>query len=76
MKNARYRIVLNNCGRYEIEERGLFFGWNVLKEDGGSDPLGFPYPDIEKTFKSIEDAEKHISDLENRFKRTVIKEIE
>jgi len=71
---ARYRIILNSKGLYEIEKKS-FFGWSAIKEWDGCDPLGFDYGYSEKTFKTIEDAEKHISELEDYNKKIVVKEI-
>lgn len=71
---SRYRIMLNSHGSYEIDRKS-FFGWSTVKEWDGCDPLGFDYGYSKKKFNTIEDAEEYINELENKGKRTVIKEL-
>ena len=75
MKKTRYRILKNQFGLYEIERKSFFGFWKPIMEWDGCDPLGFDYGYSEKTFKTVEDAEKYISDLDNMFTRKVVKEI-
>lgn len=73
---SKYRIILNSSILFEIERRSFFGFWKPIMEWDGCDPLGFDYGYSAKTFNTAEDAEKHISYLDKKLKRTVVKEIE
>lgn len=75
MKISKYRIIKKSNGLFEIEEKGLVFGWNVIKEWNGCDLLGFDYGYSPVVFKTVEDAECYIKKRLSINEIIVIKEI-
>lgn len=72
---SKYRIILTSNGLYEIESKSFFGSWNSVMDWAGCDPLGFDYGCSEKTFNTLEEAEKYIKKIENENKRVIVKEI-